>query len=226
MLFKKKKEEPVKVQKKIDYPPMVLSMKSILMYEKLTGNVFQELNTLEEIQAFMYCVFVCSTDIKITYEVFLTMLEHKRFADHITREFKRMWGYIQQFQPQKKEEAGSGETESEISMTNYINTLVLDYGIDIDYAMNHMEMWEIEQLYEAATSYMHTTMEDKRLWAYIQMLPNFDKKHRNITVEKFLPFPWEKETNKKKAEKELAAETQRAKSIIGADINALFNKTE
>ena len=195
------------------------------MYERFSGKKFSTLQTEEEITIFMYCVFVCSTGLKITYEVFLTMLEQKKFSEQITREFKRIWGYIQQFKTEKTDVEESGSTEhSDVSMTSYINTLIFDYGIDIDYAMNRMEMWELEELYNAATNHMHTTMEDKRLWSYIQMLPNFDKKHNNMTPEKFLPFPWEKEQQHKKAETELKTETERAKSIIGMDVSSLLNK--
>lgn len=211
----------------MDYPSLFLSMKSILMYEKLTGKNFSEFDSEEDMLSFMYCVFVCSTDMKITVEVFYTMLEGKKFAAWIGREFKRIWGYNQQFNKAAKgvDPSNSGETNT-ITMTEYINTLILEYGLDIGYMMNKMEMWEMEALYDAATAHFRNTMEDKRLWAYIQMLPNFDRKHRNMKPEKFIPFPWEAEETKKKIEKTLEAETTASKGILGMDINVILGKKE
>lgn len=202
-----------------------LSMKAILMYEKMTGKAFSIMEDEEQVKIFMYCVFVCSTDLKITFPVFCEMLEGKKFAAKIEREFKGIVHYIQQFkrneQIQDNEQEVSGRS---VSMTEYINTLIFDYGVGIDYVMNKMELWELEAMYEAAEEHMHSSMEDKRLWAYLQMLPNFDKKHRNMTPEKFLPFPWDTEKHKKAAERELAVETERSKSILGVDLDVLLGK--
>ena len=200
-----------------------LSMKSVLMYEKMTGKPFSLMENEEDIKIFMYCVFVCSTDLRITFPVFCNMLERKKFASKIEIEFKRIWGFEQQFPHKADEPQESGETVGkELKMTDYINTLVFDYGLSIDYCMNTMDLWELEALYEAAESHMHTDMEDKRLWAYIQMLPNFDKKHKNMTPEKFLPFPWEGENHKKKAEQGLENEKERAKTVLGMDLDVLL----
>lgn len=204
-----------------------LSMKAVLMYEKLTGAVFSDIMDQEQTIIFMYCIFVCSTDLKITFDTFRTMLEGKNFSNKINKEFKRLWGYTQQFQKAPKKPSETIEetsADTKVTMTEYVNTLVLDYGLDINYIMLHMEFWEIEGLYNAAVSHMQATMEDKRLWTYIQMLPNFDKKHRNMTPEKFLPFLWEKEQSKKKAEEELQKETEISKSILGMDISVLLGK--
>lgn len=205
-----------------------ISMKAILMYEKLSGKQFSIMQDEESVTLFMYCVFVCSTEMKITFPVFCTMLEKKKFATNIGRQFKRIFGYVQQFKTDQKEgeQEDGNDSVSGVSMTDYINTLVFDYGIGIDYVMNKMELWELEALYNAAEAHMHTQMEDKRLWAYLQMLPNFDKKHRNLTPEKFLPFPWEKEDHKNKVEKELERETKISKGIIGMNINNLLGKNE
>ena len=203
-----------------------LTMKSIMMYEKLSGKSFSYFNAEEDIIQFMYCVFVCSTDVKITLEVFTSMLENKKFASKIEREFKRIWGYFTQFKGNGtgRVEENSGETE--LSITNYINTLVFQYNVSIDYCMNKMEIWELEALYQAAAEQMHSSMEEKRLWAFVQMMPNFDKKHRNITPDKFLPFPWEKENHQKKVEKELETETEKSKGILGMNLSELLKKPD
>lgn len=198
------------------------------MYEKMTGKAFGNLVEEEEIKKFMYCVFVCSTDIKISYPVFLDMLESKKFSRQIESEFKRIMEYTYQFSSNEKiEKHSSVDTdEQDLSMTDYVNTLIVEYCVDADYVMNKMDIWELEGMYNAATSKVQNTMVDKRLWAYIQMLPNLDKKNKNMTPEKFLPFPWEKENIKKKQEKELEKETKVAKSLIGMDLNTLLGKKE
>lgn len=204
-----------------------LSMKSVLMYEKMTGKPFSLMENEEDIKIFMYCVFVCSTDLRITFPVFCNMLERKKFASKIEIEFKRIWGFEQQFPHKADEPQESGETVGkELKMTDYINTLVFDYGLSIDYCMNTMDLWELEALYEAAESHMHTDMEDKRLWAYIQMLPHLDKKHKNMTPEEFLPFPWNKKEKQKKRENELNNEANRAKVVLGMDLDTLLGKDQ
>jgi hypothetical protein len=195
-----------------------LTMRAILMYEKLSGSKFYSINGVEDTPLFMYCIFVCSTGLKVTRNVFNTMLEGKKFARWIEREFLELSAFCSQFVSSgQKEENNSADQENvEFSLTEAINSLIFDYGLDMDYVLNKMEPWEIELYFKGAVEHYHKDMEDKRLWAYLNFLPNVDKKHsKNMTIEKFMPFPWTEDQHKKQVEKELEKETKAAKKIIG-----------
>lgn len=197
-------------------------MKAILMYEKLSGNKFYSVNGVEDVPLLMYCIFVCSTGLKITRNVFNTMLEGKKFNRWIEGEFLRLSEFFNQFnKPGQTEENTSADQEDvEFSMTDAINSLIFDYGLDMDYVLNKMEPWEIELYFKGAVEHYHKDMEDKRLWAYLNFLPNVDKKHsKNMSVEKFMPFPWTEEAHKKQLEKDLEKETKAAKKIIGMKLS-------
>ena len=206
-------------------------MKSIVMYEAFSGKKFSEIGE-DGVFLFMYCVFVCSTGMKITFDMFKSMYEGKKFRKWIDDEFDGIWKFYFQYnefkaakQNQNDQGSDSGKTATAVSMTDYANALIFDYGVSADYVMNKMDMWEIEPLFNGAAECMHSEMENKRLWTYIQMLPNMDsKKSKNMSPEKFLPFPWEKQAKENVAKKDLEKETERAKKIIGMSVSELLGK--
>lgn len=196
------------------------------MYEKLSGKNFTDLEGIEDIDILLYCSFVCSTGMKITLDAFNLMLEDEKFAKDLFNKWDKIGRYLEQFQKDETPSEGEGKQgdEPHISLTHAANTLIFDFGLDADYVLNKMDLWELELLFKGAEEQYHNAMEDKRLWAYLNMLPNVDKKHsHSFTPQKMLEFPWEKKVNRAKAEKELQREKKNIDRIIGMNIDDLLN---
>lgn len=199
-------------------------MKAIMMFERMTGKDFTDFNDLEDVDILMYCSFVCSTGIKITLDAFNLMLEDQSFAKNLAEKWERTGQYLKQFQETHGEPTDQGQEKTHFSLTAAVNTLIFDYGVDADYVLNKMDLWEIEVLFKGAEEHYYNQMEDKRLWAYIGMLPHVDKKHsKTFTPQKMLEFPWEKKNNKKAAEDNLEKERERISATVGMSIEDIIN---
>lgn len=217
----KKKEKPV--LKKKEYPQMKFSVKSVVMFEEITGKDFNKMEE-QDTAWLLYCVFVCSTDIKISFEAFCALMEEKEFAEKFTNDLVRLQKFSSQFNKEKGE-GGEGKSEG-FSITAMVDKLIFSFGMDVSYVMEKMELWELNHFFDGAISQYREKMEEQRLWTFLQVAPQIDLK-KVKTPEKFLPFAWEQENMKKKQEKELEKETKIAKDVIGMDISSLFkNKNE
>lgn len=202
-----------------------LTMKAAMMYERISGKNFTGISDdIEDIDMLIYCAFVCSTNIMMTKQAFDTMIaSDDKLMEDIAYKFARMNEFSMQFSRKKDQETGGGEENVDFSITDAMNTLIFDYGLDADYVLNKMDLWEIECLYKGAEEHFHNQMEDKRLWAYINMLPHIDKKHaRTFTPSKMMEFPWEKEKNKENAARQLEIEKEKMKNIIGLNIDEII----
>ena len=203
-----------------------LTMKAAIMFEKLTGRHFTGISdSPEDIDMLIYCAFVCSTGIQMTKSAFDYMIgADKKLMDDISYKFEKMSEFELQFKTnEQNEETEQTEHKVDFSLTEAMNTLIFDYGMDADYVLNKMDLWEVECLFKGAEEHFHTQMEDKRLWAYVNMLPHIDKKHsKSFTPMKLMEFPWEKKENKEKAEKLLEQEKKNMQNIIGKSIDEII----
>ena len=110
-------------------------------------------------------------------------------------------------------------------MTDFATSLVIDYGMDAKYVMYEMDIWEIEEYFEAVNTHIRKEMELERFWTYIKILPHIDSK-KCKSPEALVPFDWERETRKKKAEQELKNNEYAVKNMIGRSIFGDKDKTE
>lgn len=216
---KKKEEKPVEIPKKMDFTKykMKLTIKSICMFEKLADKSFYKFEE-DDALVLMYCVFVCSNGLVFNLSTFPYLLEDARVAKWLSAEFTKLLDFIGQFRKEVEDtQADSGETK-DITITSIANSLIVQYGVDAHYVMEEMGLWEIEPFYEAAESMVHEKYEEQRLWTYLSMLPHIDGKKLN-KPEKLLPFPWEAENRKKKAEEELKNNQYAIKNLIGRKLD-------
>ena len=86
----------------------------------------------------------------------------------------------------------NAKTESEPWTRDIVPVLVKDCGLDIRYVMDEMRYTDIPVFLRYREQRMRAETEDKRLWVYLITAPHLNPKKR-VTVESFLPLPWEKE---------------------------------
>lgn len=86
----------------------------------------------------------------------------------------------------------NAKTESEPWTRDIVPVLVKDCGLDIRYVMDNMKYTDIPVFLRYREQRMRAETEDKRLWTYLITAPHLNPKKR-VTVDSFLPLPWEKE---------------------------------
>ena len=225
--FKKKQveEQPVKkVKMDMSKYKMDLSIKSICMFEKLSGKSFYNF-TDDDIPQLLYSSFYCSNDMEIKYETFIGLLNNPQFAKWVAEQYTDILAVMRQFakiaevQEEKKEEKASGAT---YTMSDIANTLIIDYGVDAHYVMYEMDIWEIEKMYEVVQTKIQNHYEEERLWTYMNIMPHIDTK-KIKGPEKLLPFPWEKDVKKKNVEEGLKNNLYAVQHTIGMNIDDILN---
>lgn len=199
---------------------MKMTVKSICMFERLSEKSFFAF-TDEDIPLLAYAIFYTSNDLDIKYETFLGIMENEQIARWAMEKLRDALEVNKQFK--KEEVAGSGTTSNEeMTMTDLATSLIIDYHMDAHYVMNEMCLWELEPMYKACDVSVKRHYEEERLWTYINVLPQIDGKKINAP-DKLLPFPWEKEKKKKKAEENLKNNMYAIKHTIGLNMDDLLN---
>ena len=225
---KKTKQEPINnvVKPKKNWADtenlqIKMTIKSLVMFEQIVGHSYMKLKE-EETVLLLYCLFICSTGYQYHFDTFSILCGNEKFINKLVEELKKTQEFFEQFKSFKREESEAGEStdkekEDSYSITEMVDKLIFQYGVDVNYVMNDMELWELTHFFEGAQEEYHLKMEEQRLWTFLQVAPHIDVK-KVKSPEKFLPFHWEKEANKERSEKQLKVEAERAKSTIGMEI--------
>ena len=203
-----------------------LNIKSICFFEKITGKSFFSFGDEDVLYLLYACFLTNNPDTKITFNVFVGIMQNEQIAKWASTQFQDALGLIQQFnktiEDQKEEKFSMGQTST---MTDFATSLVIDYGMDAKYVMYEMDIWEIEEYFEAVNTHIRKEMELERFWTYIKILPHIDSK-KCKSPEALVPFDWERETRKKKAEQELKNNEYAVKNMIGRSIFGDKDNTE
>lgn len=228
-LFKKKEIKVVEPQKnKMDLSKykINLNVKSICYFEKITGKSFFSFGE-EDVMYLLYaCFLINNPETKISYNVFIGIMQNEQIAKWAFSQFQDALSLVHQFtksiDKQKEDKLSTGQTST---MTDFATSLIIDYGMDAKYVMYEMDIWEIEEYFEAVNTHIKREMEMERFWTYIKVLPHIDSK-KCKSPEALVPFEWEKETRKKKAEQELKNNEYAIKNMIGKSIFGDDNKED
>ena len=192
-----------------------LNIKACCFYEKLTGESFLTISTPEEILQFLYAtVTVNNPGLQMKFETFLEMLKNKKFATHLFESYYLQTDILGQLSKITTDEEKEGAL---MTITDIANALIIKYGVDAHYVMYEMDLWELGKMFSMIDENVKQDLLEKRMWTFLEVAPHIDTK-KIKTPEKFLPFDWEKQDKKEKRVKDLAKETERAKSILGMKI--------
>ena len=221
----KEKEEPI-IRKKMDLSKykMKMTVKSICMFERLSGKSFFNFVD-DDVPLLIYCTFYCSNDLEIKFETFLGIMDNQDIANWAVTKYTEILAVMQQFKanPSSGETTQTKDTSEEITtVTDLANTLIIDYVVDAHYVMFEMSLWEIEKMYEVVQTKIQNHYEEQRLWTYINIMPHIDGK-KVKSPDKLLPFPWDQQNKKKKAEEGLKNNMYAVKHTIGMNIDDIIN---
>ena len=193
-----------------------LNMKAILLYEEMSGKSFYDVNG-EDVMLLVYCALVVNNDLNLTYPHFQTIMKNEKIARDLMAKCQSEMDFMQQFTKQDSNEEDNADEAKDNRLSTIIHTIILQSGLDINYVMYDMRLWELAPLIKSIEEKTKFDMVEKRFWAYLNICPHIDNK-KVKGPEDFLPFPWEKD-NKKKAAVKFMDDNKDA-------IAAFFNKSK
>lgn len=222
-LFKKKKEEikviePERNKMDLSQYKMRLNVKSICYFEKISGKSFFNFNE-DDIIYMLYATFLTNNpDTNISFNVFTGILENEQISKWMIGKYQDVTSLISQFnKEQEMNKVEKFSMENTATMTDFATSLVIDYGMDAKYVMYDMDLWEIQEYYEAVNTYIKRKMELERFWTYIKVAPHIDTK-KIKGPENLIPFDWEREEKKKKVNQDMENNEFAIKNMIGKNI--------
>lgn len=203
--------------KRLDYK-FKLNIRSIVLYERLTGESFASFKSdVERVIPLIYCILAGNNEINFSYEEAIEFLfSDEEFMKDLSKKledslrFQSQFSHITFYKDESDNQVDNEkklDPEKPVFISQLIPILVSDCGLSIEYVMNEMHYSEIDSFIHYKDEKYKARMEEKRLFTYLTIAPNIDTK--KVTVEKLLPFSWEKEQKKKEGLK--AIERDRAK---------------
>lgn len=194
-----------------------LNMKTIMLFEEMADKSFYSIDN-DDFVLLIYCSLVINNNQKIPLQRFITIFQNEKIAKTLMRKCQEELDFMTNLTKINKVEDKNNESkEVPDKLTNVINMLVLQYGLDINYVMNDMRMWELPALIKAMEEKTKVDLVQERFWTYLQICPHIDNK-KVKSPEDLIPFPWEKDERKQRNLKELENNRFAIKNMIGKNI--------
>ena len=190
-----------------------LNVAAIKIFEKLSGKSFYKVGD-DDVKLLIYsCIKANNEDFNLTESAFDNLFKNQRFVSWIEKERENIVQEITMFKKDPDNEGEAGKESEPPKLTDLSNDLILSFHMDAHFVNYEMPIYEMEDYCAAAERAFKSELAEKRLFSYLECLPHFTKK---ISLEKFLPFPWEEEAKKKEGKRNL--------EINKANILATFKK--
>ena len=176
---------------------MKLNLKSIMTAEKLLNKPLSDFDLSDEkdLKALIYSVYVVNEKV-FTMNDFDNLwnlkTEREKMMNFITTQIQ----YVQQFS------LPSDDNAEKVFIGNLVNRLIATRRVDQSYILNDMQVWELGDLLKAAEEVVTEEMEQKRLWAYLTVLPHIAGK-KIKKPQDLITFPWEAEECAKEKQEQL-----------------------
>ena len=182
--------------------PYKLTLRAVLLFEKLTARSFSSLSILDEEDAvtLLYCLQRCEEGGSVLpIDVWKQVLESEAVKSQL---YARLERTLEAMIPLSLHEgtAPTEETDEDTSpdFTSIAGMLVVDGGLSPSYVMDTMELWEIPALLDALDRKKKEHLEHQRLFTWMTMMPHLSSDSVG-SPEELLPFPWEQaESNARK----------------------------
>lgn len=180
--------------------PFRLTLRAVLLFEKLTARSFSSIDLQDEddAQVLIYCLQRnTSNGSRLPLELWRSTLK----SEAVRAEYYRVLGLAIEelgevsigITKGNSEEADAlGVTyEDAPTFTSIASMLIISGGLDAGYVMDQLELWELPALLKGLEQRTRERMEHSRLFTWLIMLPHLSRDAAD-SPEKILPFPWEK----------------------------------
>lgn len=184
--------------------PYKLTLRAVLLFEKLTARSFSSLSILDEEDAvtLLYCLQRCEEGGSVLpLDVWKQVLESESVKGDLYARLERTLEAMIPLSFTSSEGATSAEGEDNgdaPDFTSIAGMLVVDGGLSPSYVMDTMELWEIPAFLDALDRKKKEHLEHQRLFTWMTMMPHLSSDSVG-SPEELLPFPWEQaESNARK----------------------------
>lgn len=184
--------------------PYKLTLRAVLLFEKLTARSFSSLSILDEEDAvtLLYCLQRCEEGGSVLpLDVWKQVLESESVKSELYARLERTLEAMIPLSFTSSEGATSAEGEDNgdaPDFTSIAGMLVVDGGLSPSYVMDTMELWEIPAVLDALDRKKKEHLEHQRLFTWMTMMPHLSSDSVG-SPEELLPFPWEQaESNARK----------------------------
>lgn len=184
--------------------PYKLTLRAVLLFEKLTARSFSSLSILDEEDAvtLLYCLQRCEEGGSVLpLDVWKQVLESESVKSGLYARLERTLEAMIPLSFTSSESATSAEVEDNgdaPDFTSIAGMLVVDGGLSPSYVMDTMELWEIPAFLDALDRKKKEHLEHQRLFTWMTMMPHLSSDSVG-SPEELLPFPWEQaESNARK----------------------------
>lgn len=180
--------------KRNNIPIPKLNFRAIIRWEQLRNKSFSliDFGDKDDVEALLYT----SCKVNTTFEIFRLTLDNKKFAGSMIRALELETKLIGQYQ-KKSDEDGKGSSEL---IGTIVSTLILS-GVDAHYVLEEMSLCDLPLFIDAFERQKREQMENSRFWTYFNILPHIDGKKLKNGAKDLVEFPWEKEEQEKKVER-------------------------
>jgi len=180
----------------MDSVPFPLTLRAVLLFEKLSARSFSTLNIQdgEQIPLLIYCLQRCEDGgSKMPFDAWVSVLDSVEVSSHLYGRLERTLAELTPITDVEDSGDPSDGEDDGPDFTTIANMIIVDGGIDAGYVMDRMELWEIPAILNAIQKRKQEGLEYKRLFTWMSMLPHLAQ-DSVCSPEKLLPFPWEVES--------------------------------
>ena len=179
-----------------------LTLRAVLLFEKLTARSFSSMSILDEEDAvtLLYCLQRCEEGGSVLpLDVWKQVLESESVKIELYARLERtLEALIPLSLPEGTSPTEETDEDTSPDFTSIAGMLVVDGGLSPSYVMDTMELWEIPAFLDALDRKKKEHLEHQRLFTWMTMMPHLSSDSVG-SPEELLPFPWEQaESNARK----------------------------
>lgn len=163
------------------------TLRALFIYEQITGKAF-ELKTITDEYLFFYCVLMANNpDSSLTFEELIEAIDEDmgimvEFQNFLKKELEKQQLFITNNTDAKKKVLTTKEIYS---------ALVIEGGLDPEYVLDKMQMYELEPLISNLHRKDRNSWEQARMIAYVIAQCNSTKKLKPTDI---MQFTWDSDT--------------------------------
>lgn len=182
--------------------PYKLTLRAVLLFEKLTARSFSSMSILDEEDAvtLLYCLQRCEEGGSVLpLDVWKQVLESESVKGALYARLERtLEAIIPLSLPEGTSPTEETDEDTSPDFTSIAGMLVVEGGLSPSYVMDTMELWELPAFLDALDRKKREALEHQRLFTWMTMMPHLSSDSVG-SPEELLPFPWEQaESNARK----------------------------
>lgn len=163
------------------------TLRALFIYEQITGKAF-ELKTITDEYLFFYCVLMANNpDSSLTFEELIEAIDEDmgimvEFQNFLKKELEKQQLFI----------TNNADAKKKVLTTKEIySALVIEGGLDPEYVLDKMQMYELEPLISNLHRKDRNSWEQVRMVAYVIAQCNSTKKLKPTDI---MQFTWDSDT--------------------------------